>query len=418
VARVLVGSRIKEFGKLDILVNVAGILRDRMIFNMTIDEWDGGGPVHLRGHFCTMRPASAHMRERKFGASLIFRQTRPAGARPDSRITAAPRLYPRTHLQRRCQLAKIWNHVNANSCAVPPPDDRHNSGGPPARHTPGERGGHRHSDGPGPNVPPIIVFLASDEAAAVTAIASGASGYRITRYTHIEPDRILYSNGPWDIDSPLQDLQIDAGERDAAAANVASGHSVDVLTMATLTPLPVCNQPLLREGAQDSPTFKGLDYRVVEVDYLERKELILASGPIDGAGAERWRPCENRRRFGSDRARLTSFIPTDDISGEWRGIHLALARYFDGEFEDALFRAVLPDAIAHLRAPGPRSRGLLSIERERKQGAGFCDETIRQSPRHLGAEHRGTAGSARRYPAERAFLLAESATRISHYTAS
>ena len=55
----LVNQAIKEFGKLDILVNVAGILRDRMIFNMTIEEWDAVIRVHLRGHFCTMRPASA-----------------------------------------------------------------------------------------------------------------------------------------------------------------------------------------------------------------------------------------------------------------------------------------------------------------------------------------------------------------------
>jgi hypothetical protein len=44
------------------------------------------------------------------------------------------------------------------------------------------------------------VFLASDEAAAVNGQCFGASGYRITRYTHIEADRILSSNGPWDID--------------------------------------------------------------------------------------------------------------------------------------------------------------------------------------------------------------------------
>src|SRR5208282_2555432 len=49
---------IKEFGKLDILVNVAGILRDRMIFNMSEQEWDDVIRVHLKGHYCTVRPAS------------------------------------------------------------------------------------------------------------------------------------------------------------------------------------------------------------------------------------------------------------------------------------------------------------------------------------------------------------------------
>jgi enoyl-[acyl-carrier-protein] reductase (NADH) len=50
------------------------------------------------------------------------------------------------------------------------------------------------------NVPPIIVFLSSDEAKDVTGQCFGASGYRITRYTHLEPDRVIFNNGPWDID--------------------------------------------------------------------------------------------------------------------------------------------------------------------------------------------------------------------------
>src|SRR5208337_3176081 len=47
----LVNQAIKEFGKLDILVNVAGILRDRMIFNMSEQEWDDVIRVHLKGHY-------------------------------------------------------------------------------------------------------------------------------------------------------------------------------------------------------------------------------------------------------------------------------------------------------------------------------------------------------------------------------
>ena len=45
------------------------------------------------------------------------------------------------------------------------------------------------------NVAPIVVFLASDDAANVNGQCFGASGYRITRYTHIEADRVLCSNG-------------------------------------------------------------------------------------------------------------------------------------------------------------------------------------------------------------------------------
>src|SRR6202050_2384912 len=64
-AEELVRSAIGEFGKLDVLVNVAGILRDRMIFNMTEQEWDDVIRVHLKGTFNTSKFASAHWRSRR-----------------------------------------------------------------------------------------------------------------------------------------------------------------------------------------------------------------------------------------------------------------------------------------------------------------------------------------------------------------
>ncbi|GHC40578.1 3-oxoacyl-ACP reductase [Streptomyces flavofungini] len=63
-ARALVQLAVDTYGKLDVLVNNAGILRDRMIFSMTEDEWDSVIRVHLKGHFNTIRFASAHWRER------------------------------------------------------------------------------------------------------------------------------------------------------------------------------------------------------------------------------------------------------------------------------------------------------------------------------------------------------------------
>lgn len=60
----LVELAIAEFGRLDVLVNNAGILRDRMVFSMTEGEWDSVIRVHLKGHFNTTRFAAAHWRER------------------------------------------------------------------------------------------------------------------------------------------------------------------------------------------------------------------------------------------------------------------------------------------------------------------------------------------------------------------
>ena len=67
----LVRTALNEWGKLDILVNVAGILRDRMIFNMTGEEWDAVVKVHMRGTFATTRFASLHWRQARQGGRLI-----------------------------------------------------------------------------------------------------------------------------------------------------------------------------------------------------------------------------------------------------------------------------------------------------------------------------------------------------------
>jgi NAD(P)-dependent dehydrogenase (short-subunit alcohol dehydrogenase family) len=58
----LVQTALDVFGRLDIVVNNAGVLRDRMIFTMTEQEWDLVMRVHLRGHFVTTRHATEHWR--------------------------------------------------------------------------------------------------------------------------------------------------------------------------------------------------------------------------------------------------------------------------------------------------------------------------------------------------------------------
>jgi NAD(P)-dependent dehydrogenase (short-subunit alcohol dehydrogenase family) len=60
----LVSQAIDTFGGLDVLVNNAGILRDRMVFSMSEDEWDAVLRVHLKGTFATTRFAAEHWRNR------------------------------------------------------------------------------------------------------------------------------------------------------------------------------------------------------------------------------------------------------------------------------------------------------------------------------------------------------------------
>ncbi|MFC8916009.1 3-oxoacyl-ACP reductase [Streptomyces sp. NPDC057116] len=63
-AGALVDLAVTTYGKLDVLVNNAGILRDRMVFSMSEAEWDAVVRVHLKGHFNTTHFASVHWRER------------------------------------------------------------------------------------------------------------------------------------------------------------------------------------------------------------------------------------------------------------------------------------------------------------------------------------------------------------------
>ena len=196
----LVNQAIKEYGKLDILVNVAGILRDRMIFNMTVEEWDAVIRVHLRGHFCTMRPASAHMRERKFGRIINFSSNSAQGSPGQPNYAAAKAGILGLTYSAANSLQKYGITCNA----IFPGAATRMTDTIPAGRMPGAAGLESATAAGTPmdpaNVPPIIVFLASDEAAEVNGQCFGASGYAIRRYTHMEPDRIVYSNGPWDID--------------------------------------------------------------------------------------------------------------------------------------------------------------------------------------------------------------------------
>jgi len=71
----IVDSALDAFGRVDIVVNNAGILRDRMIFNMSEEEWDAVIDTHLKGTFAVTRAAAPHMREQKWGRFINMTST-------------------------------------------------------------------------------------------------------------------------------------------------------------------------------------------------------------------------------------------------------------------------------------------------------------------------------------------------------
>lgn len=68
----IINTAVKQFSRIDIVVTCAGILRDRMVFNMSEDDWDSVLAVHLKGTFNCVRHAAPLMREQGFGRLITF----------------------------------------------------------------------------------------------------------------------------------------------------------------------------------------------------------------------------------------------------------------------------------------------------------------------------------------------------------
>ena len=68
----VIKSALDAYGRIDGLINLAAILRDRMVFNLTEQEWDDVIRVDLKGHFTTIKPASIVMRQQRFGRIVNY----------------------------------------------------------------------------------------------------------------------------------------------------------------------------------------------------------------------------------------------------------------------------------------------------------------------------------------------------------
>ena len=78
-AEALIQQALDTYGGVDVLINVAGILRDRMLFNMTEKEWDDVIRVHLKGTFNTSKFASIHWRAERKGHYRMINFTSVSG---------------------------------------------------------------------------------------------------------------------------------------------------------------------------------------------------------------------------------------------------------------------------------------------------------------------------------------------------
>jgi NAD(P)-dependent dehydrogenase (short-subunit alcohol dehydrogenase family) len=199
----LVRQALNDYGKLDILVNVAGILRERMIFNMSEEDWDAVIRVHLKGTFATTHFASIHWRQRReFGRLINFTSGAGINGSAGQPNYAAAKM-GLIGFTKSCANALARYNVTSNAIspgAATRMTDRGLANQELTRsgQAPSESAEGNERD-PG-NVAPAVVYLCSDEAANISGRVISASGYQIALYSDMHIERQIFSDGPWDID--------------------------------------------------------------------------------------------------------------------------------------------------------------------------------------------------------------------------
>jgi NAD(P)-dependent dehydrogenase (short-subunit alcohol dehydrogenase family) len=193
----LVKTAISEFGRLDILVNVAGILRDRMIFNMTAEEWDAVIRVHLRGTFNTAKFAAAHWRGLRDEAAnnriINFTSVSGLHGAPGQPNYAAAKM---GIVGLTYSLANSLGRYGVTANAISPgaatrmtdsvPDER--------RRTPASNATDERSPD---NVAPVVAYLASERSRFLTGQVIHSAGYEVALYNKPTPLIRLIGNEPW-----------------------------------------------------------------------------------------------------------------------------------------------------------------------------------------------------------------------------
>jgi NAD(P)-dependent dehydrogenase (short-subunit alcohol dehydrogenase family) len=222
----IVAAALERWGRVDGVVAVAGILRERMLFNMSEDEWDAVVATHLKGHFTVFRAAAAAMREQEGGGSLVaFTSGAFAGSVAQANYAAAKGGI--VSLVRSAAAGLHRYGVTAN--AVAPVARTRMSANVPM---------DLAEMGDPEDVAPLVVYLLSDRARHVTGQVYTAVGPKIAVWNQPREVRAVYAEGRWTPEQiaarldgtvgqermPLLD-QLDAYRRAAAAKAAADGQA-------------------------------------------------------------------------------------------------------------------------------------------------------------------------------------------------
>src|SRR5262249_15895805 len=200
----IIATAVQRFGRIDILVTCAGILRDRMIFNMSEEEWDAVLGVHLKGTFNCVRQACTHMREQRYGRIVTFSSGSGLFGNPGQANYGAAKagISGLTKVAAR-DLGRYGITVNA-ICPVAGTRMTVTDAYLRARELRKQQGIVREDRGIGEiehldpdDVAPMVVYLASEHAGSVNGQFFLCYGGSIALVSQPRPVQTLFKSGVW-----------------------------------------------------------------------------------------------------------------------------------------------------------------------------------------------------------------------------
>jgi len=202
----MIKTAMDAFGRLDILINNAGILRDRMVFNMTPEEWDIIMKVHLYGHFNCTRPACVVFRQQRSGRIINTSSEAGLGNMGQANYSAAKEGiigFTRTVARDMGKYGVTCNAIRpraATRLTVSPElqeaMDRARAQG---TQMPIEAGVDISKLDPDA-IAPFVIFLATDEAAGINGRNFLVSAGQISLYSEPIAEKTIYKEGIWTVD--------------------------------------------------------------------------------------------------------------------------------------------------------------------------------------------------------------------------
>ena len=223
-AKKIVQTALDSFGSVDIMCHVAGILRDRMVFNMTEEEWDSVLQVHLYGAFNMVRNVVPHMIKQKSGRIVLFSSGSGLGASGQANYAAAKEGMVGFVRALARELAPFGITANAiypggaTRMTATVPDStsqlRQQQQASAAAAAAGPQTAMAAQGAPiqGPdeardpeNNAPKVVYLCTEAGGSITGQVIGTSGWPMTLYSPRHVTRSIHKNGRWTLDE-LDDL--------------------------------------------------------------------------------------------------------------------------------------------------------------------------------------------------------------------